>query len=135
MNHSRKPTARPHDPFDDSAIERHKRMGLLNSHGQISINTMEVFCHLYAGLFYDDVCDHCEDYAAAASIFQSLIAVSRTDEVRRVLLAISVQYDAMRRSLPEPIWWIAGNPTLVSAFIEGFTRRLSLLIRTESEVI
>lgn len=135
MNQASQSAARPHDPFDDSAPERQKRMGLLTEAGLPNAETMEMFCSLYAGLFYDDICDHCGDFDTAISICHSLIALAEKDDSRRVLLTLSLQYDAMQRSLPDPIWWIAGNPTLVSAFIEGFSRRLSALINAESEVI
>ena len=44
---------------------------------------------------------------------------------KKALLYICLQYDGLLRPLPEPIWWIVGNPALVEPFCEGFIRRLS----------
>lgn len=131
MNPNPKPSLRPHDPFDDSAHERQKRMGLLTSDGQPSTVNIEAFCTLYAGLFFDDLCDCCGDFNAAIAICRNLIVLSQREEPRRMLLAISVQYDTMQRSLPDPIWWIAGNQMLVDAFTQGFSQRLQLLVDSE----
>lgn len=131
MNYNPKPAPRPHDPFDDSARERQKRMGLLTSEGQPSATSIEVFCTLYAGLFFDDLCDRCGDFETALAVCRNLIDLSQREEPRRMLLALSVQYDAMQCSLPDPIWWIAGNTVLVTAFTQGFAQRLQILADSE----
>lgn len=135
MNLSQNPAMRAHDPFDDSATERQKRMGLLSSEGVPCRESIAFFCTLYAGLFFDDLCDSCGDYGAALAVCRRLVALSQKEEPRRVLLALSVQYDAMHRGLPDPIWWIAGNPALVAAFAEGFCYRLHLLACAQREVM
>lgn len=131
MNYSTRPATRPSDPFNDSALERQKRMGLLSGDGQLQPEAMDAFCSLYAGLFFDDLCDSCTDFETAGTICRRLIALIQKEEPRRALLALSVQYDAMKRSLPDPIWWIAGNALLVSAFIRGFALKLQILVGTE----
>lgn len=131
MNDLRRAHLRPHDPFDDSAAERHRRMGLLRADGQADGAAVSVLSHLYAGLFYDALCDFSGSMEAAHVICTRLLELAAEAEPRRVLLAISMQYDAMYRTLPEPIWWIAGSNTLLPPFIAGFTRHLAELTREE----
>lgn len=53
----RNPTRRPQDPFDDSAAERQKRMGLLTDDSKADMDALAAFSRLYAGLFFDNLCD------------------------------------------------------------------------------
>ena len=50
-------TSRPHDPFDDSAVERQRRMGLLTETGGVEEGALAVLSRVYAGLFLDHLCD------------------------------------------------------------------------------
>ena len=52
---------RPHSPFDDTAIERLRRMGLADADGRADRDVMTIFACIFAGQFYDDLCDYCQD--------------------------------------------------------------------------
>lgn len=53
---------RPHSPFDNTAIDRLRRMGLATADGQADRDVMAVFSHIFAGQFYDDLCDYYQDH-------------------------------------------------------------------------
>lgn len=49
---------RPRSPFDDSALERLRRMGLVTAKDTPDRDVMNVFSGIFAGQFYDDLCDY-----------------------------------------------------------------------------
>lgn len=49
---------RPHSPFDDTAIERLRRMGLVTAEARPDRDVMNIFSMIFAGQFYDDLCDY-----------------------------------------------------------------------------
>ena len=53
---------RPHSPFEDSAIERLRRMGLTTEDGSPERDAMAVFSSIFAGQFFDDLCDYYQNY-------------------------------------------------------------------------
>ena len=53
---------RPHSPFDDTAIERLRRMGLVTAEDRPDRDVLAVFSTIFAGQFYDDLCDYYQDY-------------------------------------------------------------------------
>lgn len=124
---------RPRDPFDDFAAARHRRMGILTADNQADVSAMEVFSHIYSGLFFDSLCDFSGNFEAVRAVCARLLELGTEAEPRRVLLAISMQYDVMHRPLPEPVWWIAGSKPLLPPFTEGFLRHLRSLLQ-EGEV-
>lgn len=127
MNNARMPPPRPADPFDDSARERQRRMGLLNTADEPELDAIAVMARLYAGLYDDDLCDYFSDLSDARAVCHKLAGrVSETD-ARPKFLAICTAYDAIYRALPEPVWWIAGNLELAAPFADGFLRRLAEL--------
>lgn len=120
-------------PFDDSAIARQKRMGLLAEDGRPDEDAISVMSRIYAGLFYDDLCDASDGYDHVVAVCDSLIDMLPGSNSKRVLVAVCTEYDGMLRPIPEPVWWIAGNAALVTPFVEGFVSRLREF-REESEV-
>ena len=50
-------------PFDSSALDRLRRMGLATADGSVERDAMAVFCCIFAGQFYDDLCDYHQDDA------------------------------------------------------------------------
>ena len=48
---------RPSCPFDDSALERQRRMGLVSADGKADKDAIAVLCCIYAGQLFDDLCD------------------------------------------------------------------------------
>lgn len=127
MKHER-PVGRAASPFDDSAVERHFRMGLLDAVGKPNLNTITVLSQLYAGLFYDDLCDFYGSIEEVTSICSSLISLSDKSDFRQIFLVLCTDYDTMLCPLPEPIWWISGSAVLVPPFLAGFVRRLNQLV-------
>lgn len=128
MNPKNHPPARPQDPFNDSAVERQLHMGLLSADGTVDSSAIAACSKLYEGLFYDDLCDRYVEDNTALDICHILLERSAGMEARRVLLALSLQYDALCRALPDPVWWIAGNAALVQPFIDGFLQHLAELV-------
>ena len=103
---------RPHSPFDSGAIDRLRRMDLLTADGQADRDAMLIFSHIFAG---------------------QLFAASEQASPHQKFLLICLQYDAMFRDLPDPIWWISGNPTLSELFADGFLAHLRQLEKITSE--
>ena len=40
---------------------------------------------------------------------------------------ISLQYDILRKPLPDPVWWLAGHIPALTQFVPGFTDYLAQL--------
>lgn len=54
-------------PFDSAAIDRLRRMGLATAEGTVERDAMAVFCNIFAGQFYDDLCGCHQDDPARRS--------------------------------------------------------------------
>lgn len=125
MENGKYPPGRSCDPFDDSAPERLRRMGLLTAEGKPDRDALAVAARLYAGAFYDDLCDFYSDMGSVSAVCRELTERIGSEDPRLPFLSICSAYDAMYCALPEPVWWMAGNLELVSHFSHGFIRRLS----------
>lgn len=112
-------------PFDDSAPERLKRMGLLSPEGAPDRDSLAVAARLYAGLFYDALCDFHSDMEQVSAVCRELTERADTADPRLPFLDICAAYDALYVPIPEPIWWMSGNLELVAEFSAGFVRRLA----------
>lgn len=99
-------------------------MGLLTAEGMPDRDAMAVVSRLYAGLFYDDLYDFFSDMRSVNSACRELVELIDTEDTRLPFLSICSAYDAIYRSLPAPIWWMAGNLELAAQFAHGFLRRL-----------
>lgn len=111
-------------PFDDSARARQTRMGLLDTEGRADQDAVAVMARVYAGLLFDDLCESSPDMEHVCAICDRFEELRGTGDAQQILLYICLQYDALLRPLPEPIWWIVGNSALVEPFCESFVRRL-----------
>ena len=120
-------TARAHDPFDDGAGERLRRMGLLTKTGSIETLTLTALAHAFAGLLFDDLCDACQDYSSVQAELQQLFDTADQAEPRQRFLLICLHYDRLSQILPDPIWWISGTPSLAGEFAERFLQHLKKL--------
>lgn len=122
---SNRPT---HSPFDGTAIDRLRRMGLATADGSVERDAMAVFCCIFAGQFYDDLCDyHQDDPAAISAAIAPLTDGADTGDPHGKFLMICLQYDSIYRSLPDPVWWISGSPAFAELFAEDFLAHLKRL--------
>lgn len=117
------------NPFDDSAPERLRHMGLLTAEGAPEQDSLTVVEQLYAGLFYDALCDYYDDMAVVTATCRELAERLGTENPRQSFLRICSAYDAIYLAIPEPVWWIAGNLDLVTHFSVGFIKRLTDLLQ------
>ena len=116
-------------PFDDSAPERLRHMGLLTAEGLPERDVLAVIERLYAGLFYDVLCDFYDDMDSVCAVCRKLAEQIGTEDPKHSFLKICSTYDALYLSIPEPVWWIAGNLELTALFSEGFVKRLTDLLQ------
>lgn len=112
-------------PFDDAAAARLRRMGLLEADGKGNRDAVSALARLSAGLFFDALCDTYAETATVLRIGRELTSTGTAAEPRRAFLRLCAEYDAMRRPIPEPLWWISGSEILVPPFMEGFLRNLA----------
>ena len=124
---------RPHSPFDDTAIERLRRMGLADADRQADRDVMTVFACIFAGQFYDDLCDYYQDYTDVQELLTQMFDTAETADPRQKFLLICLQYDGMFRDLPDPVWWISGQPEFTELFADGFLAHLKMLEEAKEE--
>ena len=118
---------RPRSPFDDSTLERLRRMGLVTAKDTPDRDVMNVFSAIFAGQFYDDLCDYYQDYSDVRDLLTHLFDAAETAEPKQKFLLICLQYDGMFRDLPDPVWWISGQPEFAELFADGFLAHLKIL--------
>lgn len=115
------------DPFDSSSSARLERMGILQSDGEVRIETMQAFIQIFAGLFFDDLCDFYSDPEQFLPVIAAFTELAAREDSLSIYLMISLQYDSIRKPLPDPIWWLAGCTPARTTFCLGFVERLQLL--------
>ena len=125
MPNEKYPNGRLLAPLGGSASKRLRRMGLFTAEGRPDWDALAVVSRLYAGQFYDDLCDFYCDTDSANAVCRELEERIGSEDPRLPFLYICSAYDAMCRALPDPIWWMAGDLELVDQFSHGFIRRLS----------
>ncbi len=118
---------RAQSPFDDSAADRLRRMGLTDEAGRPDQDALAICSRIFAGQFFDDLCDYFESYEDVRELISSISEQSESAEGKQKFLLVCLQYDAIYRTLPDPVWWISGNPAAAELFAEGFLARLKQL--------
>lgn len=116
------------DPFDGSAEARLSHMGLLDQSGQVEAQSMEVFTCIFAGLFFDDLCDFYDDRDKLVTIYHTFQELAEKQDHQHMLLLLSLQYDYLRKPLPDPVWWLSGHSEAVKIFMSGFLGLLGSLM-------
>ena len=116
------------DPFDGASGARLSRMGLLTETGDVDEAAMQVFIHIFAASFFDDLCDTYESLEAISKIAAAFCELKERNDPQRIFLLLSLQYDALRKPLPDPVWWLAGHPPALTRFSFGFAEYLSRLM-------
>lgn len=123
-------TQRTHSPFEDSAAERLRRMGLTAADGSPERDAMTVFSSIFAGQFFDDLCDYYQDFENVHAMIDQIFHAAEQADPRQRFLLICLQYDSIYRTLPDPVWWISGSPAFAELFAEGFLAHLKRLAET-----
>lgn len=118
---------RAQSPFDDSAADRLRRMGLANADGKPDRDAIAVCSCIFAGQFFDDLCDYFENYEDVRELIAGLSESAEDAAGKQKFLMVCLQYDAIYRTLPDPVWWISGNPVAAELFAEGFIAHLKQL--------
>ena len=116
------------DPFDGSSGARLSRMGLLTGAGDVDEAAMQGFIHIFAASLFDDLCDTYESLETIAKITAAFCELEERNDPQRIFLLLSLQYDALRKPLPDPVWWLAGHAPALTRFSLGFTAYLSQLV-------
>lgn len=115
---------RAQSPFDDSAADRLRRMGLTDEKGNPDRDAVSVCACIFAGQFFDDLCDYFESYEDVRELISGLSESAEDAAGKQKFLLVCLQYDAIYRTLPDPVWWISGNPAAAELFADGFVAHL-----------
>lgn len=115
-------------PFDDGAAQRLLRMGLTLEDGQPDRDAVAAVACMFAGQFFDDLCDYYQNLDAVRDTIQRLMTEAEDVPPKRRFLLLCLQYDAIYHPLPDPMWWLSGNPKLVDLFSTGFLAHLEQLM-------
>ena len=65
-------------------------------------------------------------------LYRSRYGIRLTPEGERLYPSVETavrQYDAMRRSLPDPIWWLSGSKDILPIFMRAFAAHLSDILQ------
>lgn len=122
---------RAQNPFDDGADDRLIRMGLLSEDGTASAVSVTTLSQAFAGLLFDEMCDFYQDYSIVQDELRRLFDAAEQADGRQRFLMICLQYDRLCRPLPDPVWWISGNPSLASQFAGSYIRHLQNISNIE----
>ena len=120
--------SRAHSPFDGAAAERQRHMGLLTEDGDPNQNAIFAMAQIYAGQYFDDLCDLCRDLTLLQESLQQYIEDSESAEPKQRFLLLCLQYDAFYRPIPDPVWWLSGNSVLADLFSQGFVTCLRQMV-------
>ena len=118
---------RAQSPFDGSTGDRLRRMGLADANGNPDRDALAIGSHIFAGQFFDDLCDYFESYEDVRELISTLSELAADTAGKQKFLIVCLQYDAIYRNLPDPVWWISGNPIAAELFAEGFISHLKQL--------
>ena len=118
---------RPHSPFEDTAVQRLRRMGLTTEDGAPEQDAISVFSTIFAGHFFDDLCDYYQDDEQVREVVTQFFQTAEQADSRQKFLLICLQYDGIYRDLPDPVWWISGSPDFAVLFADGFLAHLKRL--------
>ena len=118
---------RPRSPFEDTAVQRLRRMGLTTEDGAPEQDAMSVFGTVFAGQFFDDLCDYYQDDEQVREVVTQFFQTAEQADSRQKFLLMCLQYDGIYHNLPDPVWWISGSPDFAALFAEDFLVHLRRL--------
>ena len=90
---------RVQSPFDDSAAERLRRMGLADGNGVPDRDAIAVCSCIFAGQFFDDLCDYFESYEDVRDLISGLSESAEEAAGKQKFLLVCLQYDSIYRTL------------------------------------
>ena len=102
-------------------------MGLTTEDGSPERDAIAVFAAIFAGQFFDDLCDYYQDYENVQETITQIFHTAEQADPKQKFLLICLQYDSIYRSLPDPVWWISGSPAFAELFAEDFLAHLKRL--------
>ena len=106
-------------------VDSHTKGGCGNNDPTPDERIIQPLAYVSAGLYYDQLCDSVESHESAAGVCQHIISEEAENRPRQALLVLSMSYDAMRRGLPDPIWWLSGSKDILPIFMRAFAAHLS----------
>jgi len=119
------------DPFDASVQARLIHMDILDESGCINESAMSAMAGIFSGLFFDDLCDFYQNTKELWSIYQIFAELYEKKDHQHLYLFLSIQYDNMRKPLPDPVWFLAGNDAAVKTFMLQFMERYRKLMAAD----
>ena len=123
------------DPFDDTAKVRLAHMGLTDKSGNVRIREMIIFAGIFTGSFFDDLREFHDSVEDMVTIYETFKALHKKEDYHRMYLLMSIQYDFMRKPLPDPVWWLAGDSEAVMAFMIYFISRYEKLMIEDGYIL
>ena len=130
MNETTHTSTKITSPFDSSAQTRLKNMSIIDDKGSVRTQIMVAFSRIFTGLFFDDLRDNYEADDLLA-IYETFKAVSQKEAYHHMYLLMSVHYDYMKKALPDPVWWLAGDSETVTAFMVMLMSNFESLMTNE----
>ena len=121
-------------PMDGPLLSRLYQMGIVKRDGEINVENMRLFTRIYAAQFYYNLCD---SYAKSTvgTVLASFDELSGRMDYKGIYLFLSLQYDQLRKPLPDPVWWLMGSPKALKIFSIGFVESLTEVFREEESYV
>ena len=116
-------------PMNGPLLSRLYQMGIVKRDGEINIENMRLFTRIYAAQFYYNLCDSYTKSTVGAVLasFDELLG-------RKDYKGI-YQYDQLRKTMPDPVWWLMGSPKALKIFSIGFVESLTEVFREEESYV
>ena len=121
-------------PMDGPLLSRLYQMGIVKRDGEINVENRRLFTRIYAAQFYYNLCD---SYAKSTvgTVLASFDELSGRKDYKGIYLFLSLQYDQLRKPLPDPVWWLMGSPKALKIFSIGFVESLTEVFREEESYV
>ena len=68
-------------------------------------------------------------------VLASFDELSGRKDYKGIYLFLSLQYDQLRKPLPDPVWWLMGSPKALKIFSIGFVESLTEVFREEESYV
>lgn len=109
---------------DHELIDRLIHMRLLTDKQTVNQEIMPVFADIFFGLFVWD-----SEYATTqaklpiSEIYELFQELEERSDYENMYLLLSMQYDRIGKTLPDPIWWLMCSEQAVDGFMHSFMER------------